>query len=207
VCCDDLIQSGRCYPERPKQGAPETAANGAPERRWFGPPERAVLQTVETLKAAVCPSDRLERPERIYISRRGTDSFRKLLNEAEIEVVAERLGFKIVRTEDYSFDDQVAMFSGARVVLGPHGAGMTNAAFAPPGCLVCDFFSDGWKNDWSLRLTQLFGHRYLALCYPDAIPTRAARMRLRARRVNFAYRVAPDDLTRVITGAMRSLGL
>ena len=202
VHCCDLIHSGRCYPAR-KHGAGDTAANVKSERRWFGPPQAAVIQTVERLKASVCLGDRVERPERIYISRRGTDSFRTLLNESEIETAVERLGFKIVRTENHSFDDQVAMFSRARVVLGPHGAGMTNTAFAPPGCLVCDFFPAGWKNDWSLRLTQLFGHKYLALSWPDTSSRSAAKESAIRRRL--AYRIPTNELIQAVVAAMKSL--
>jgi capsular polysaccharide biosynthesis protein len=208
VNCDDLIQPGRCYPPRLNHDAVDVAAPDVAERRWFGPPEEAVLRTVAALKAAARPSDRIERPERIYISRRGGNSFRKLENEAEIEEAVRCLGFKIVRTEEHSLDDQIAMFSRARVVVGPHGAGMTNTAFAPPGCLVCDFFPDSWRSGWSLRLTQLFGHRYLALSYPSdaSRPNRAWSAPSRSS-VKFPYRIAQDELIGVLTNAMRSLGL
>jgi hypothetical protein len=200
VHCCDIIHSGRYYPPR-QNGSENSDVSDVPERRWFGPPQDAVVRTVEILKGAVRPSDHVERPRWIYISRRGTNSFRTLLNESEIETAVERLGFKVVRTENYSFDDQVAMFSQARVVLGPHGAGMTNTAFAPPGCLVCDFFPPGWSNDWSLRLTQLFGHKYLALSWPDTSSRSAAD--ISAIRRKLAYRIPADELTRAIVATMK----
>lgn len=205
VQCCDIIHSGRCYPAR-VNGFANSDAYAASERRWFAPPEDAVIRTVEMLKAAVRPSDRVERPERIYISRRGTASFRTLLNESEIETAAERVGFKIVRTENLSLDEQVAMFSQARVVLGPHGAGMTNTVFAPPGCLVCDFFPPGWKNDWSLRLTQLFGHKYQALSWSDSSSRHAADSRVWTVRRRLTYRIPANEFTKEVVGVMKSLG-
>jgi capsular polysaccharide biosynthesis protein len=208
VICDDLIQPGRCYPAPPNPDSINGVAFSAADRRWFGPPEEAVIQTVAALKAAARPSDCVARPERIYISRRGGNSFRILENEAEIEAAVQFLGFKIIRAEDYSLDDQVAMFSCARIVLGPHGAGMTNSAFAPRGCFVCDFFPHQWKSSWSLRLTQLFGHRYLALSYPSepSEPNGADSIRDQFS-VKFRYRIAKDELIGILTTVIRSLSL
>ena len=204
VRCDDLIDAGLHGPSQPAPDAGGPPTSIAPRRRWFVPPGLSVLETVDRLKAAVPSRGSIEPPARIYISRRGGSSFRTLQNEAEVEVAAARLGFTIVRTEDHSFDDQVALFSRARVVIGPHGAGITNAVFAPPGCLVCDFFPNGWKSSWGLRLTQLFGHYYLPLSFPSEP---------RASGVtdpcfpdvgrNHLYRVPVEQLAAVVADAMR----
>jgi len=54
-------------------------------------------------------------------------------NEPEVETALLRHGFSVVYPQNYSVDEQVAMFSRARVVVGPHGAGLTNTVFAPQG--------------------------------------------------------------------------
>ena len=204
VQCDDLIEAGLYGPGQPEPDAGGPPTSIGPRRRWFVPPGLAVLETVDRLKAAVPLRGSIEPPERIYISRRGGNSFRTLQNEAEVEVAAPRLGFTIVRTEDHSFDDQIALFSRARVVIGPHGAGMTNTVFAPPGCLVCDFFPTGWESSWSLRLTQLFGHYYLPLSFPSE-PRASGGTDPSFPHVgrNHVYRVPVEELAAVVADAMR----
>jgi tetratricopeptide (TPR) repeat protein len=86
------------------------------------------------------PADR--HPKRIYISR-GQAAFRRLVNEAEIEALLAARGFVAVRLEEMSFSDQLALFSQAEAVIGPHGAGFTNLIFAPQGTKIIEFFPPG----------------------------------------------------------------
>jgi len=78
-----------------------------------------------------------------------------------------RLGFAVVRPQDLSFDEQVATFARARIIAGPHGAGLSNAAFAPAGCLVLELCADSWTPEYYARLTQLFEHNYLPVTFPS----------------------------------------
>jgi len=68
--------------------------------------------------------------KRIFISRRAS-SFRCLVNEAEIEAILIQRGFSSVRLEELTIAEQVRLFSQAQAVVGAHGAGFTNLAFAP----------------------------------------------------------------------------
>ena len=66
----------------------------------------------------------------LYISRQ--DSKRHvLLNEPELADALTELGFETVVLSGMSFADQVRTFSRARIVVGAHGAGLTNIMFAP----------------------------------------------------------------------------
>ena len=79
--------------------------------------------------------------ERLYISRakRGT---RGVLAEDElVSALAER-GFRTVCPEEHPVAEQAAMFDRASVVVGVHGAGLTNTAFCRPGTLVVEIFGD-----------------------------------------------------------------
>jgi hypothetical protein len=70
---------------------------------------------------------------KLFISRAGHPQIygRRLLNEAEIAGIASAQGFEIIRNEELSFERQVALFSEASVITGPHGAGFANMVFAP----------------------------------------------------------------------------
>jgi capsular polysaccharide biosynthesis protein len=128
-------------------------------------------------------------------------------NEHEVEAVLARLGFAIVRPQDHSFDEQVTMFSRARVVVGPHGAGLTNAAFAPQGCLVIDIFPDSWSTSWVFRLTQRFKHFYLPVVYASD-PELSRPLLLGDVEISrsHVYRVPVNEFASVVAEVMHAIG-
>ncbi|MDQ7250230.1 glycosyltransferase family 61 protein [Dongia sedimenti] len=70
---------------------------------------------------------------RIYVPRTGP---RQVRNEAELRAALDRFGF-----ETYDFrkvDDEAAYFAEAEIVVGAHGAGMTNLIFCQPGTWVLE---------------------------------------------------------------------
>ncbi|WP_242918161.1 glycosyltransferase family 61 protein [Pontibacter liquoris] len=77
------------------------------------------------------------RKRRLYISRAAAKT-RRLLNELELLALLARYGFDVVRAEELSYQQQVQLFFEAEVVIGPHGAGMTNVLFAAQ-CQVLEF--------------------------------------------------------------------
>jgi len=157
IVCDDVIVPG-LRASHDTQPVPEHAVN-------LRPPAAALIDTVKLLREAAGATATVEQPDRIYVSRRGISSFRELHNEHEVEAAMSRLGFAILRPETLPFDQQVIAFSRAKVIAGPHGAGLTNAVFAPKGCLVIDMLPETWHTNWMLRGTQVFGHHYLPIVH------------------------------------------
>ncbi|OYX03537.1 MAG: capsular biosynthesis protein [Caulobacter vibrioides] len=75
----------------------------------------------------------------LFVSRGGVrtaQSFRELENEAEIEGLAQEAGLTLVRPETLGWDQQVRLFSRARLVAGEFGSGLHNALLSPQGCQV-----------------------------------------------------------------------
>ena len=68
--------------------------------------------------------------ERLYISR-AKAKYRKVLNEEEIYPVLEKYGFEVIYFEDYTLSDQISICQQAKVLMGLHGAGLTNMVFLP----------------------------------------------------------------------------
>lgn len=62
----------------------------------------------------------------IYINRIS----RRLNNELEIQKFLTNLGFKIVNLEEFTLDDQVLIFSKAKIIIGFHGAGLSNILYS-----------------------------------------------------------------------------
>ena len=65
---------------------------------------------------------------RIYISR-GKASKRRLLHEEEVIKLLRDFNFTTVYAEDLTYAQQVQLFYNAKVVVGAHGAGLTNILF------------------------------------------------------------------------------
>lgn len=78
---------------------------------------------------------------RIYISRRHATK-RRMVNEGEIynDVLAPA-GFTRVFLEELSLLEQMRLFSDAAIVIGQHGAGLTNLLYVPKGTAVVEIFS------------------------------------------------------------------
>ena len=70
--------------------------------------------------------------KRLYITRPNAGR-RRLVNDAEIAARLAKQGFVAIDPGALSFQQQVAAFAEAAVIVGPHGAALTNGAFMPPG--------------------------------------------------------------------------
>ncbi|MEO8948271.1 MAG: glycosyltransferase family 61 protein [Mucilaginibacter sp.] len=73
--------------------------------------------------------------ERIYVSRRNATQ-RKIVNEEEVITTLSRYNFTTIYNEDYSFFEQISIYSNAKHLASIHGAGLTNMIFMPAGAIV-----------------------------------------------------------------------
>jgi capsular polysaccharide biosynthesis protein len=96
---------------------------------------------------------------RIYVSRRSAVT-RRVVNEDEVMAYLTSRGFRSVDLATLSFADQVRLLSGAQVIVGPHGAGLTHCVFAQPGCLVAEFFEPSYIYPCFYWTAGASGHRY-----------------------------------------------
>jgi capsular polysaccharide biosynthesis protein len=70
-----------------------------------------------------------------YISRSGP---RSILNEKEILQSLKPYDVTVVQAEKLTLQQQIDLFSEAGMIVGPLGAGMQNAVWAPRGCRVLE---------------------------------------------------------------------
>lgn len=77
---------------------------------------------------------------RIFISRANA-SKRRMINEEGVANFLETLGFEHVALEEKSLLNQIELFAEASVVVGQHGAGLTNLLYVPSGASVVEVFS------------------------------------------------------------------
>lgn len=90
------------------------------------------------MSALIAPEEQAR--ELVFLSRRDS-RVRVLLNEDELIRALEPLGFRVIVAGEMSVREQIEAFSRARVVVGAHGAGLTNLVFAPSCAFVLEIVS------------------------------------------------------------------
>lgn len=80
--------------------------------------------------------------DKLFISREKA-AWRYLVNEKEVQELLKRSGFKVVHLEDHTFAEQVRICSGAKYMIGSHGAGLTNCMFVPAGGSILELRKKG----------------------------------------------------------------
>jgi capsular polysaccharide biosynthesis protein len=121
------------------------------------------LGLVRTAARRLIPPAARAGPPFLYLRRSGTT--RRFLNQEEVEQVFHARGFEIVVPETLSVQQQIELFSQARVIAGPTGAAIANLVFAPQGCqlLVLAAINRHWPFHYWLNMAHAAGHllRYL----------------------------------------------
>jgi capsular polysaccharide biosynthesis protein len=80
--------------------------------------------------------------EKIVIGRRT----RKIENSDKVYEYLNKIGYKTIFCEDYSFEDQIALFKGVKYIVSPHGAGLSNIVFCGKGTKVLEILSPRYVN-------------------------------------------------------------
>jgi tetratricopeptide (TPR) repeat protein len=127
---------------------------GALLKEWC----RGIVHNVVSRSPSHGPGARL-----VYVSR-VAEPRRSMINEADLEdALARRLGAVIVRMENLSFEAQVRLAHEADVIIGPHGAGLTNIAFARPGSWLVELLPRRHAIDLYRLVAADCGIRYTAI--------------------------------------------
>ena len=88
-------------------------------------------------------------------------------NEDALMAELERRGFKIVVPGLLKFAEQARLFRGAKLVIGAHGAGMTNIVFCEPGAAVYEILPAHYPNARFCNLAHICALRYWADTFSD----------------------------------------
>jgi hypothetical protein len=103
----------------------------------------------------------------LYVSR-GDAAHRRLLNDAAVRSLLQSHGFTVVEPSTLSFEAQVQLFAKARVIVGVHGAGLTNIVWSPPGAQVLELLPDKILDPGYRFLSNFCGHHHHAILCPTA---------------------------------------
>lgn len=100
--------------------------------------------------------------KKIYITRNDALT-RRVVNEQEVVEELTKIGFEIFSLEGNSIVDQARLFSIAKMVVPPHGAGLTNLVFCNEGSRVIEFMPSTYNNLCFQRLSGLRNLKYSSL--------------------------------------------
>lgn len=141
-------------------------------RQWVHPAAREVFAKLKRLgvKSAI------SRPKRIYVSRSKVAA-RNLTNETQVERVFRDLGFEIIHPQEMSIEDQIAVFSDAKMIAGSGGSAMHSAVFAPDSTRVLIVCSEGWLTNADILLSQVPGRLGYVFGAVDDVAQRGSRTR------------------------------
>lgn len=93
--------------------------------------------SLAAMRKRICVGSMKSERANVWITRRKA-SGRRILNEDEIAPLLKKINFRMAVLEDMTFAEQVSLFRHARVVVGPHGAGLANIVFCQPGTKVIE---------------------------------------------------------------------
>ncbi len=95
---------------------------------------------------------------------------RRIINEAEVQALLCSLGFETVDSENLALTDQALLFGSAEIVVGSHGAGLTNIVFCREGTVVIDLFAPTYVNPCYWVVSEACGLSYFYLVGDGARP-------------------------------------
>jgi capsular polysaccharide biosynthesis protein len=101
--------------------------------------------------------------ERIYIERKDSKMGRHILNNDAVLAMLSKYGIRPVVLSSLSLKEQITLFKHVKLVVGLHGAGLTNLVFSNPGIHVVEMFSTNHRRPYFLNLCATLGihHAYL----------------------------------------------
>ena len=116
-------------------------------------------------------SKKIDMKKNIFIDR-SLSSFKhsQIINLEEVENLLKEKNFDIVKLENLSFDEQIYVFSNAKIVIGAHGAGLTNLCFSKEKTKVIEIRSTepgyGFQNKVYERISEINNLNYSLLSTP-----------------------------------------
>jgi hypothetical protein len=131
---------------------------------------RAPLWAIDYTREKLVKQQGVIKPSKKVYFKRGDSAERKIGNEAAIIVLLQNKGFEIVEPGELSIYAQINLMQRASVVIGAHGAALSNLLFCPDNCAVIEIFSpDYFRTDcyYTLSAARKLNYWYIVGIKPD----------------------------------------
>ena len=99
-------------------------------------------EVINKLRTRLMKDDGLKPERKIYISRQKAIK-RKITNEDEVTLLLLSLGYEIHFFEDYDLNKQIEIMGQTKILVGLHGAGLTNMLFMKSGGKILELRNEG----------------------------------------------------------------
>lgn len=113
-------------------------------------------------------------PERVFLSRLGFPSARRMRNEAALAEALAKIGFHVAKTHELTLADQIRLMSNAKFVVGQFGAALWNIPFMPRGGRIVEIATSNYSSNEYLYVAHLCGHRLHRVMIDAASPQNRA---------------------------------
>lgn len=135
---------------------------------------------------------------RLYVTRGSRTGNRVVTNEREVLDALGGLGFTVLDPGAMSVIEQISAFAEADWIVAPHGAALTNLAFASGGSAVVELFAPDYVQGCYWKLSACVP----GLTYRYLIGQGRAPRNGRMAGVDSDITVNVDDLVRLLDGLM-----
>lgn len=153
--CDQLVVPSYSEPGR------------LPERFDYTPEGLQFVRALFSGSAVASPIQN----DRIIVSREKAMT-RRVINGEVFHAALAKAGFSKVCLEDYTVQQQAAIFRQSRIVVMPTGGGLANLVFCNPGTRIIELFDPAYLPTFSLSLTSTLGLEYVALVGVSTVDAR-----------------------------------
>ncbi len=108
----------------------------------------------------------IQKNRKIFISRENAKS-RKLINSIEIEKILKFYNFEIINLENIPVLEQYRIFFDAKITMGVHGAGLTNALFMDRGSRLLEILPPLCATNAYWKMAHALNFKYDAFIAED----------------------------------------
>ena len=106
--------------------------------------------------------------KKIYIDR--SDSLFnhcKIINSSDVWKFLEKKGFTKIKLTEINFKNQVGLFNSANVIIGPHGAGLSNIIFSNPETKIIEIKPENNNNEFFSTISEINNLNYKKIISKD----------------------------------------
>lgn len=101
--------------------------------------------------------------QKIFISRGSALDRSDLELEKSIMNYLEPSGFHAIDPSMFSVQEQISIFSEAKIIVGLHGGALANMIWCAPGAQVIEIFNHPYRTHDFVRLSAACNHRYFCI--------------------------------------------
>ena len=117
----------------------------------------------------------------IGIIIKRNESERSLINFGEVynHLISKYKNIEWIIFENLNITETIKLFSNCKIIIAPHGAGLTNMLFAPNGSTIIELMPYSDPNECYFHLSNMLDHEYNCIVVEDSGKNNGKQMNLK----------------------------